>query len=195
MQSDEAGAGAGATPPPGMPQPRRQEPLRWWNRGVDALAALGSVMIVILMAIICADVLVRNAFGASLPLIAELGALTVVLIVFLQLGAAVRNDRLAATDFVMEAMAARRPRAAAALRALFDLAGAAICAGVAWASWGILWRDVDHREFIGVIGVATLPTSPFRALIFLGAVVAAIQFVLMAVRRLRASAGPGAASS
>jgi TRAP-type mannitol/chloroaromatic compound transport system permease small subunit len=166
--------------------------LRWWNRTVDGFAALGSIMIVILMAIICADVLVRNAFGASLPLVAEAGALTVVLIVFLQLGAAVRSDRLASTEFVMDAIAARSPRSAAVLRAAFDLAGAAICAGVAWASWGILANDFAHGEFIGIIGIATMPTSPFRALIFLGATIAAVQFVLMAVSRLRAAVGPGA---
>lgn len=187
MRADAKDTGAGATPPPG-----RREPLRWWNRGVDALAALGSIMIVILMAMICADVLVRNIAGGSLPLIAEAGALTVVLIVFLQLGAAVRNDRLAATEFVAEALAGRSPRAAGVLRALFDLCGAAICAGVAWASWGILANDLAHGEFIGIIGIATMPTSPFRALIFIGAAVAAIQFVLMAVRRLR---GPGTAPS
>lgn len=157
----------------------------WWSRGVDGLAALGTVMIVFLMAIIVADVLARNTMGASLPLIAELGALTVVLIVFLQLGTAVRNDRLASTDFFLDAVASRSPRAAAAIRAVWDLFGAVVCAGIAWSSWGILWRDVAHREFIGVTGVLTMPTWPFRALIFVGAVVAAIQFVLLAVSRLR----------
>ena len=63
--------------------------------------------------------------------------------------------------------------------------GAAICVGIAWSSWGIFQRDFEHREFIGVIGVMTMPTSPFRALIFLGAAVAAVQFLLMAVSRIR----------
>jgi TRAP-type C4-dicarboxylate transport system permease small subunit len=161
-----------------------QRMTRFWNGGVDSLAAFGSAMIVFLMGIIVADVVARNTIGASLPLIAELGALTVVLIVFLQLGTAVRNDRLASTDFFLQAVAARQPRLAAGFRAVWDLAGAAVCAGIAWSSWGILQRDLEHREFIGVTGVLTMPTSPFRALIFLGATIAAIQFVLMAVSRL-----------
>ncbi len=160
-------------------------PTRFWNRGVDGLAALGTFMIVILMLIIVADVLARNIMGASLPLVAELGALTVVLIVFVQLGTAVRNDRLASADFLLEAMSARRPGFAAAIRALWDVVGAAICAGIAWSSWGILMRDIEHREFIGVTGVMTMPTWPFRALIFLGAAVAAVQFLLLAARRVR----------
>ncbi len=175
----------GTQAPPASPP---EGPIRFWNRGVDGLAALGTVMIVILMAIIVADVMFRNIAGASLPLVAELGALTVVLIVFLQLGTTVRNDRLASTDFFMEALSARRPTAARIVRALWDLAGAAVCAGVAWASWGIFARDLAHREFIGITGVATMPTSPFRFLIFVGAVVAAIQFLFMAWSRLRAPA-------
>ncbi|CAG0980606.1 MAG: TRAP transporter small permease [Rhizobiaceae bacterium] len=178
MQSQVEDAGA-VTPPPGA-----AGRMRFWDRGVDGLAALGTVMIVILMAIIVADVLARNLMGASLPLIAELGALTVVLIVFLQLGTAVRNDRLARTEFLLDALAAGRPRAAEMLRAVWDLCGAAICAGIAWASWGILRRDFEHSEFIGVTGVLTMPTSPFRLLILVGAVVAAVQFVIVAVGRL-----------
>jgi TRAP-type C4-dicarboxylate transport system permease small subunit len=180
MQADKNSSPAETASPPGEPGG-----MGLWNRGVDGLAALGTVMIVALMAMIAADVLVRNLFGASLPLIAELGALTVVLIVFLQLGTAVRNDRLASTDFLLEALTARKPAGAAALRALWDLCGAALCAGIAWSSWHILWRDIEHREFIGVTGVLTMPTSPFRALIFIGAAVAAIQFVLLALSRIR----------
>ena len=186
MQTGEDRAGPEAPPPAG-----EGGPFRFWNRGVDGLAALGTIMIVFLMVIIVADVVARNTMGASLPLIAELGALTVVLIVFLQLGTAVRNDRLASTDFFLDAVSARRPKIAAAIRAVWDLAGAAVCAGIAWSSWGILWRDIDHREFIGVTGVMTMPTSPFRALIFLGAAVAAVQFLLLAASRLRTAAQPG----
>ncbi|UUP15633.1 TRAP transporter small permease subunit [Nitratireductor thuwali] len=186
MQSegDKTVAGQGVPPETGGPA-------RYWNRGVDGLAALGTVMILFLMAIIVADVAARNAMGASLPLIAELGALTVVIIVFLQLGAAVRNDRLARTDFLLAAISVRWPRFAALIRGVWDLVGALLCIGIAWSSWDIFGRDLEHREFIGVIGVLTLPTAPFRAFIFLGAAVAAIQFLLMAAMYLRAAITPG----
>lgn len=179
MNPDVNEAGAGTRPPPGAP-----DRLRLWNRGVDGLAALGTALIVLLMAIIVADVIARNLLGSSLPLIAELGALTVVMIVFLQLGTAIRNDRLAATEFFLDAMRARNPRAALMVRALWDLVGAAVCAGIAWASWGILLSDIDSREYIGIPGVMTMQTSPFRALILIGAIAAAMQFVIMAARRL-----------
>lgn len=71
---------------------------RLWRWAVDGLAALGTLLIGVLMLLICADILARNLMGSSLPLISELGALTLVMIVYLQLAATVRADRLPRTE-------------------------------------------------------------------------------------------------
>jgi TRAP-type mannitol/chloroaromatic compound transport system permease small subunit len=163
--------------------------MRLWSRAVDGLAALGTLMIVVLMAMICCDVVARNLIGGSLPLISELGALTLVMIVYLQLGTTIRNNRLARTDFFFALLDARSPRATAFVSGIWDLFGIAVCAGVAWSTWGILAKDFEHGEYIGVTGVATLATWPFRALILLGAAVAALQFVVQAVRSFAMAAG------
>ncbi len=162
---------------------------RLWGRSVDGLAALGTLMIVILMAMIACDVVARNVIGGSLPLVSELGALTLVMIVYLQLGTTIRNERLARTDFFFTLMEGRSPRIAAFVSGLWDLFGIAVCAGIAWSTWGILVKDLDHGEYIGVTGVATLQTWPFRALILLGAAVAAIQFTVQAARSFARAAG------
>lgn len=168
----------------GAAEGRRRPPaaMRLWDRSVDGLAALGTLMIVILMAMIACDVVARNIIGGSLPLISELGALTLVMIVYLQLGTTIRNERLARTDFFFTLMEGRSPRIAAFVSGLWDLFGIAVCAGIAWSTWGILMKDMNHGEYIGVTGVATLQTWPFRALILLGAAVAAVQFTVQAVR-------------
>ena len=171
-------------------------PMRMWSRAVDGLAALGTLMIVVLMAMIFCDVLARNLIGrirdidAVDPLISELGALTLVMIVFLQLGTTVRNNRLARTDFFLALMEDRSPRAAAFVAGLWDLFGIAVCAGIAWSTWGILWKDYDHSEYIGVTGVATVQTWPFRALILVGVAVAALQFVIQAAQSFARAAVP-----
>ncbi len=72
---------------------------RIWHVFVDGLAALGTALILVLMTIICADIVVRNGMGSSLPLISELGALLLVMIVALQLATTIRADRLARTEF------------------------------------------------------------------------------------------------
>lgn len=175
----------------GAPASRGRHPspaARAWLWLVDGLAAIGTGLICVLMVIICADIVARNAMGASLPLISELGALLLVMIVALQLATTVRADRLARTEMFIVGFRAKRPRAAAVLSAVFNLVGAGVIGGIAWATIRILGKDWDANEYIGVTGIATLPTWPFRALILLGMAVAALQFLLLAVNDLRTAA-------
>ncbi len=170
----------------------RRGPARAWSLLVDGLAALGTLMICVLMLIICADVVARNLMGASLPLVSELGALVLVMIVYLQLATTVRADRLARTEIFYFGFRRSYPRAGAWLGAIFDAVGAVVIAGIAWSTINILSGDLASREFIGVTGVATLPVWPFRALILTGVTVAAIEFALRVwaeVRRATARAG------
>lgn len=180
---DEAGA---------SPAVRRLSGLaaRAWAYLVDGLAALGTMMIGALMVIICADIVARNGLGQSLPLVSELGALALVMIVYLQLATTIRHDRLVRADVLIEGIARRFPRLGLVLETLFDLAGAVVIAILAWSTLGILERDLRATQFIGITGVLTVPTWPFRVLILLGATVAAVQFVLQAVDRLARFARP-----
>ena len=156
-----------------------------WQLTVDGLAALGTILIGVLMLIICADIVARNLMGSSLPLITELGALTLVMIVYLQLAATVRANRLARTEIFFEAFRQSRPRAGAVLSAIFDLAGGLLVGLIAWSTVTILEKDLGSSEFIGVPGIATMPTWPFRALILIGVTVAAVEFLLRTVGALR----------
>ena len=171
-----------------LPRGGRRGAARAWVWLVDGLAALGTVMIGVLMLIICADVVARNLMGSSLPLVSELGALVLVMIVYLQLAATVRADRLARTEIFYTAFRTARPRAGAVLSALFDAVGAAVVGGIAWSTVGILGRDLDSGEFIGVPGIATAPVWPFRALILVGVTVAAVEFVLRVWAAIRTAA-------
>jgi TRAP-type mannitol/chloroaromatic compound transport system permease small subunit len=161
---------------------------RLWRSVVDGIAALGTLMIVGLMLMICADIVARNLIGGSLPLVSELGALTVVMIVALQLAAAVRSDRLARTLAFLAPLEGRSPRSVQVLCALYDLVGAAVVGGMAWATVSVFQRDWRSAEFIGTPGLGTLPTWPFRALILLGLTVAALEFLRRAALALRGRA-------
>ncbi|WP_331461957.1 TRAP transporter small permease subunit [Roseibium limicola] len=163
---------------------------RLWAALVDGLAALGTALICVLMMIICSDILARNALGASLPLVSELGALLLVMIVALQLAATVRADRLARTEIFYTGFRAAWPRAGALLSALFNLTGAAVIGGMAWATIRIFGKDFASGEYIGVTGIATFPTWPFRALILAGMAIAALQFVVLAFADLKTIFAP-----
>lgn len=150
---------------------------RVWQHVVDGLAALGTLLIGVLMLLICADIVVRNVMGSSLPMISELGALTLVMIVFLQLASAVRADRLARTEVFFEGFCTKHPKAGALLGGVFNLVGAGLIGLIAWSTINILQKDYAAGEFIGVRGIATMPTWPFRALILIGVTVAAVEFL------------------
>lgn len=179
-----------ARPPRGRPPHRL---LMLWEYVVDGLAAIGTLMIGVLMVIICADIVFRNLLGASLPLVSELGALVLVMIVYLQLATTVRADRLARTDVFLPSFRHRFPTLGGLLSALFDLTGAVMIGLIAWSTLRILGKDYSSGEYIGVTGIATLPTWPFRVMILLGITVATVEFLVRAVQSLRArGTGDGA---
>jgi TRAP-type mannitol/chloroaromatic compound transport system permease small subunit len=166
----------------GAPEPGRLT--RVWRWVVDGIAALGTLLIGGLMLIICSDIVARNVMGGSLPLVSELGAMLVVLIVALQLAATVRAERLARTMAFMGPLREKAPRAAQVLDGLYGLVGAAVVGAMAWASVRVFQRDWADGEFIGTPGLGTLPTWPFRALILLGLTVAALEFLRRAVKAI-----------
>lgn len=160
-----------------------------WHRVVEAFAALGTVLIGVLMVIICADIVARNSMGASLPLVSEGGALLVVTLVALQLAATVRAGRLARTEVFIVSFAHRFPTAGAILNGFYDLVGAVVLGVIAWASIRVVGKDIAAGEFIGVPGLATLQTWPFRVLILAGFAIAAIEFAVRLIAALRRVTG------
>jgi TRAP-type C4-dicarboxylate transport system permease small subunit len=173
--------------PTGEAQTGRLE--RLWHRLVEAFAAAGTVMIGILMVIICADIGARNVMGASLPLVSEAGALLVVTLVALQLAATVRAGRLARTEVFIAPLSERFPTLGAVLNGLYDLVGALVLGLIAWASIRVVGKDVAAGEYIGITGMATLPTWPFRVLVLAGFALAAIEFAVRVIAALRGIAG------
>lgn len=156
-----------------------------WARLGDGLAAISTLLIAVLMALICADAFARNVFGGSLPLVSELGAAMLVVIVYLALATTIRNNRMARTDVFLAWLAVRSPRGAAVLSAVYDLIGAALLGLITWAGVLTLAKDFEGGKYLGIQGVVTFPLWPFGAAFVIGLVVAAVQFLLQAVHALR----------
>lgn len=175
-----------SSPNEGVHQTRLE---RVWHRVVETFAALGTVLIGVLMVIICADIVARNTMGASLPLVSEGGALLVATLVALQLAATVRAGRLARAEVVIVPLADRFPRVGACLNGVFDLVGAVVLGLIAWASIRVVEKDLTAAEFIGVPGLATLQTWPFRVLILAGFTIAAIECAMRVIAALRLATG------
>jgi TRAP-type mannitol/chloroaromatic compound transport system permease small subunit len=165
----EASASASASPSPSP-----------FGRLVDGLNALGSVVIGLVMLLMCADVLLRNLLNRPIDGVAELVATSIIVIVFLQLPATLRHGRMSRADLFIDPFVQKRPVAGRRLRALFSLAGALACAVIAYASAPMLAKAWSGSEFLGVQGVFTFPVWPMRAVVVLGAALAALQYLLLA---------------
>lgn len=153
-----------------------------FGRLVDGLNAAGSVVIAAVMLLMCADVLMRNLFNQPLDGVAEMVAASIIIIVFLQLPSTLRHGRMSRADLFIDPFIQKRPVAGKRLRALFSLFGIFACGVIAYASWPLLTKAWMDSEFFGIEGVFTMPVWPMRAVVVLGAALAAIQYVLLFVQ-------------
>jgi TRAP-type C4-dicarboxylate transport system permease small subunit len=156
-----------------------------FGRLVGLLNAAGSVVIGAVMLLMCADVLLRNLVNLPIDGVAELVATSIIVIVFLQLPATVREGRMSRADLFIDPLLQRRPMAGRRLRGLFSLAGVFACGVIAYASWPALMRSYGESEYLGVPGVFTFPLWPMRTVVVLGAALAAVQYLLLAFDDLR----------
>jgi TRAP-type mannitol/chloroaromatic compound transport system permease small subunit len=152
---------------------------------VDGLNAAGSVVIGAVMLLMCADVLLRNLFNHPLDGVAEMVAASIIIIVFLQLPSTLRHGRMSRADLFIDPFIQKRPVAGRRLRALFSLFGIFACSIIAYATWPLLTKAWIDSEFFGIEGVFTMPVWPMRAVVFAGASLAAIQYVLLVIQDLK----------
>lgn len=144
---------------------------------VTSANAVGVALIWGIVALICADILSRNLASKPIPGVSDLVASAVVIIVFLQLAAAVRNERLIRTEFALVLLQQFSPRAARVVHLLFNAIGVAICAGIVYWTVPRFTKAWVNEEFVGNLGIMTFPSWPIPAVVILGAALAAIQFI------------------
>lgn len=146
-----------------------------------ALNALGTGIIVVLMAMICADIALRTLTNAPLRGAAELSGLLIVALVFLQLPHTVARGRMIRSEMLLGALHARRPVAAGLVEGVFRLVGAMFFGAVAWAVWPKLVKAWERGTYVGAAGDFTAPVWPKLAVIVAGAAFAAIIYALLAL--------------
>jgi TRAP-type mannitol/chloroaromatic compound transport system permease small subunit len=98
-------------------------------------------------------------------------------IVFLQLAAAICSGRMTRSDFLLQIIGKRSTAAVKALDVFNVVVGALLFAALAVIAWPELVEAYKTKEYMGVQGVFTVVTWPFRALIVLGSVVAAVAYL------------------
>lgn len=150
----------------------------------QAFSAVGTAWILLLMALICADVVGRGAFARPILGVPEMVQFSIVGIVFLQLPETLRAGGLTRSDALLGRLLERRPRAGHLLQLAYHLVGAALFAVVLVTTWPLAVQAYRDAEFYGSTGVVQIPTWPLKAIILAGCAAMVAQFALLAWRDL-----------
>ncbi|WP_288253745.1 TRAP transporter small permease [uncultured Hydrogenophaga sp.] len=161
---------------------------RLWHMALESatnlLNAIGSVAILVLMCLMLLDLGSRWLLGKPIAGVAEIAGLSIVAIVYLQLGAAVRSGRMMRADFLAGLLNKRAPRLGCLLGAIFQCLGAITMAMLAYVSMEPFisaWRD---GETLGTAGVFQVSTWPFRGVLLLGTSLATMCYLTLALSQL-----------
>jgi TRAP-type C4-dicarboxylate transport system permease small subunit len=133
------------------------------------------------MLIINADVFCRFAFNAPIDGVPELVALSIVGIVFLQLGDAVRAGRLTRSDGFSNRVVARHPKLGLTLNIFYDLFGMAFFAAILVGVVPIFIDAYQNNYYAGTEGIVTIPEWPIRLIL----VISCITVIAVFMTRVR----------
>ncbi|MBL4908217.1 MAG: TRAP transporter small permease [Sneathiella sp.] len=154
----------------------------WFNKLVSSLNALGSVWIFLVMLLINADAFGRTVFAAPIDGVIEIVELSLVGIVFLQLGDATRRGRLTRSDGFFNLVGRHHRGLHRFMGVLFDGLGVLFMGIILYGSVPLLIESYENDYYVGNEGVFTAPVWPVNTIIVLGCVVTLLQFLVFAYR-------------
>lgn len=156
---------------------------------LTVMNTIGSFWIFVLMIMIDTDAFSRTFFNRPFHGVIELVELSIVGIVFLQLGDATRQGRLTRSDGFFNLVKNHRPNVGRYMGATFDFLGAIFFAIVLWGAVPDLIDSWVNDYFVGEQGIFTFPKWPIRAVIVLGCVVTFLHFIRMGIQYLSPKQG------
>ena len=158
-------------------------------KATAALNAVGTLWVLVLAALICADILGRALFNKPILGVPEIVQFSIAGIVYLQLGDATRAGRLIRSDAFINRLHVRHPFALQWLLASIDLAACLLFALLAL-SMAPETLEAWQRNFsIGSRGYFSLPAWPIKATIVIGSALVAIHLGLQSAWHGRAALG------
>jgi len=159
--------------------------IRGLYRALAMLNVAGALLVVALLVIINVDALSRTFLSVSFLGVHEIVELSLVAIVFLQLGDAVRADRLTRSDGLLLILGDRAPVLTRGLRAAFDLVAAAFLALIVIGGVPRMIESYTRGEFKGTAQLFTVPEWPVKLIIVVGATAAILALLVSAWREFR----------
>lgn len=150
-----------------------------------ANAVFASMTIIAMMLLICADIAMRNLFSQPLYGVAEFVSYSVVDLVFMQLGSAIRNKRLISAVFLSAPLEKHRPSVFLAAQTLFNIAAFIVLSFAVRYLWKDFYDSYTSAEFVGATGAFQLYVWPFKLIVAFGITVAFLELALSLIRTFR----------
>lgn len=154
------------------------------DRVLTVMNTIGSLWIFVLMVLIDTDAFSRTLFAHPFHGVNELVEMSIVGIVFMQLGDATRRGRLTRSDGFYGLVQSHAPRAGHVMGAIFDLLGVLFFLIVLYGAVPELYDAWRFDYFVGEEGLFTVAEWPIKTIIVLGCTVTLLQFLKMAVRHV-----------
>src|SRR3546814_1312178 len=120
---------------------------RMFARFLGLMNACGTVWIFLLMILINSDIIGRELFESPVRGTTEILSISIVGIVFLQLGHTLMNGKITRSDMVIDNLLAFRPRIGHALQCLFHLGGAVLLGIIFWGSIDLFTDAIAIQEY------------------------------------------------
>lgn len=143
-------------------------PGRVFDRLVHGLGMVGICWVVVIALLVNADVLSRWLLNRSIAGVPEIVSVSIVAIVFLQVGVTLRTGRFIRSDALLSRI--RNKTVVRGIELFNDLAGCAVTLILIVSSWTLLGRSYRKGEFIGEYGHFTMTVWPIKAVILVGSV-------------------------
>jgi TRAP-type C4-dicarboxylate transport system permease small subunit len=176
--------------------PQSGASLLWYfRRFTQALNISGTILVLLMALAVNLDVIGRDAFNHPIPGVNEFIGLSIVAVVFLQMANTLHEDRHISNDIFIRLIAATHPRLSAGIYATFHVIGAALMAIIVIYVWPIVIENYQGHYYAGTAGVIEIAIWPFMAVIVVGALATAVQFLLDAwslIQRARTAERPDA---
>lgn len=153
------------------------------TRGMNAL---GTCLVLFIMGVVLTDVVGRSLFSRPLTGTAEMVAMSIAVVVFLQFPSTLAAGRVIAADGLVGWLGKRSVRGEQWLLAVHHALGAALFAVTARYVWPLLVIARDSGDYYGTPAMFSFPKWPIFAVIFFGCTVMAIQYLVMTVGFARA---------
>lgn len=157
-----------------------QQPESLFGRAVGLLNAIGTLIVILLMVMITADVLARNLINAPIPGVVELTEAGIVILVYLQVGHTLRVNRFMRSEGLFLLIQKRLPRVASAMGLFFNLTGAILFLLICYAVNERFTDAWNGGYYIGIRGTFTFPVWPIELAILIGSTVMILQFLAFA---------------